>query len=116
MAGKKWDVIVMLVPLNRFALGRGNFVAAGDAAGFVHAGGEGISCAMTTGDLASKAILSAATTGGHAHDMYRETVRDEAELCLDQFNPLKMIRKSPIPLDFKAVWRNYSLKELIILW
>lgn len=107
---------VMLAPLNRFVLGKGNFLAVGDAAGFVHAGGEGISCALTTGDLAARAVLTAAKTGGHALYVYREIVREEAELCLDQFNPLKMIQNSPIPVDFKAVWRNHSLKEMYGMW
>jgi len=48
---------VMQAPLNHFTLGKANFLVAGDAAGFMHNGGEGISCALTTGDLAAESIL-----------------------------------------------------------
>ena len=101
----------LLAPYNRFALGRDNFLAAGDATGIMHNGGEGISCALATGDLAGKAILEAKRTGQKALEVYRETIRGEIELCLDQFNPLRMWFKSPMRIDFKSLWRDYSLRE-----
>ena len=107
---------VMLSPLNRFALGKGNFLAAGDAGGFAHNGGEGISCALTTGDLAGEAILEAEKTGQPALEIYRKIVRGEAELCLDQFNPLRMMQTSPMPVDLKAVWRKHSLRDMYMMW
>jgi len=107
---------VIRAPLNSFVLGKGNFLAAGDAAGFLHTGGEGISCALTTGDLAGEAILTAERNGLPAVDVYRKIVKKEAELCLDQFNLLRMIQTSPMRMDFKAIWRNHSLKELHGMW
>ncbi|MEW6441278.1 MAG: FAD-dependent monooxygenase [bacterium] len=105
----------LLAPLNRFVLGKGNLVIAGDAAGFMHSGGEGISCALTTGDLAGDAIVTAAKTGRRALDVYRETVRGEAELCLDQANPLRMFRTLPMSLEYGPLWQRYSLKELALM-
>jgi len=107
---------VMQAPLNHFTLGRGNFLAAGDAAGFIHNGGEGISCALTTGDLAAEAIRTAERTGKDALHVYRRIVRGEADLCLDQFNPLRMVQTIPFRMDLKAVWRKYSLKEISAMW
>jgi len=78
----------------------------------MHSGGEGISCALTTGDLAGEAILTAERNGLPAIEVYRKIVKKEAELCLDQFNPLRMIQTSPMRMDFKAIWRNHSFKEL----
>jgi flavin-dependent dehydrogenase len=106
----------MQAPLNHFTLGRGNFLAAGDAAGFIHNGGEGISCALTTGDLAAGAVQTAERTGQDALDVYRRIVRGEADLCLDQFNPLRMVQTIPFRMDLKAVWRKYSLKEMSAMW
>jgi flavin-dependent dehydrogenase len=107
---------VMQAPVNRFTLGRGNFLAAGDAAGFIHNGGEGISCALSTGDLAAEAVLQAEKTGQPALDIYRRIVRGEADLCLDQTNPLRMMQASPMRMDMKAVWKRHSLKEIRAMW
>jgi hypothetical protein len=106
----------MQAPVNRFTLGRGNFLVAGDAAGFIHNGGEGISCALATGDLAAEAILTAEGTGQSALEVYRRVVRTEAELCLDQLNPLRMIQASPFRMDVKAVCRKHSPKEILTMW
>lgn len=106
----------MQAPLNHFTLGRGNFLAAGDAAGFIHNGGEGISCALATGDLAAEAILSAEKRGGAALEIYRSIVRDEAELCLDQFNLLRMIRSSPFRMDLPALRKRHSIQEASLIW
>lgn len=105
----------LMAPFNIFALGKGNFLAVGDAGGFVHNGGEGISCALTTGDLAGEAILSAEKTNQKALDVYQQIVREEVDLCLDQFNLLRMFKTLPIPVDLKSVWRNYSLKQLYLM-
>jgi len=107
---------VMQAPINRFTLGREDFLAAGDAAGFIHNGGEGISCALATGDLAAEAILTAEGTGQRALDVYRRIVRNEADLCLDQLNPLRMAKASPFQMDMKAVWKKHSMKEILTMW
>jgi len=101
----------LLAPFNRFVLGRDNFLTAGDATGVMHNGGEGISCALATGDLAGKAVLEAKRTGQKALEVYREIIRGEVELCLDQFNPLRLWFKSPMRLDFRSIWRNHSLQD-----
>ena len=102
-------------PLNIFTLGRGNLVAAGDAGGFMHNGGEGISCALTSGDLCGQSILEANRQECTAHEVYREIALKEVEICLDQFNPFRMMQKNPIPVDVKAVWKSYSPKELYMM-
>ncbi len=102
-------------PVNVFTLGKGNFLAAGDAGGFIHNFGEGISCALTTGDLAGEAILESNKTGEDAIDIYRKIVKDEAMLCLDQFNPLRMLKKTPMPMDFKTFREEYSTREKLAM-
>ncbi len=106
----------MMAPLGRFALGRDNFLAAGDAAGFMHNGGEGISCALTTGDLAGEAVLGAERTGSKAIDIYRRIVKEEMDLCLDQTNLFRMFRKLPLPLDLRAFWRDHSLRDMRLMF
>jgi len=98
----------ILAPYNKFILGTENFLVAGDAAGFMHQGGEGISCALTSGHLAGQAILEAEKNHGRAHDIYRVIARGEVELCLDQFNPLKMFMKFPFRIDFVSLLKNYT--------
>jgi flavin-dependent dehydrogenase len=100
-------------PFGIFIIGKGNYITAGDAGGFVHNFGEGISCALTTGDLAGSAILTAEETGADACDIYRLIVRDEAELCLDQFNPLRMLKKTLMPMDFGTFRKRYSMKDML---
>lgn len=107
---------VLQGPINVFTLGKGNFLAAGDAAGFVHNGGEGISCALATGDLAAQAVLSAERTDGEALTVYRDLVRGEVDLCLDQFNLLRLLFKFPMRMDFPAFWRGHSLGEMRVMW
>ncbi len=113
---KEGMVGILQGPLNVFTLGKGNFLLAGDAAGFIHNLGEGISSALTTGDLAAEAILTAGKTGEDAHDVYRRIVRNEAEICLDQFNPLRMFKKLPMPMNFKEIRENYSLRDIFTIW
>jgi len=107
---------VLRGPQNRFVLGRRNFLAAGDAAGFVHSMGEGISCALATGHLAGQAILEAERTGGTAHEIYRRRVQPEMDLCLDQFNPLLAFLRLPLRVDPLAPFRQRSLRDVRALW
>jgi flavin-dependent dehydrogenase len=95
---------------NHFVLGEGNFLAAGDAAGFIH-GAEGISAALVSGDVAGQAILRAEKTDGKAIGFYRRMIRDEVYRCLDQLNPLRMSH-APMILDSKSIWKNHSLKTI----
>lgn len=105
----------MLTPYNRFVLGIDNFLVVGDAAGFMHQGGEGISCALTSGDLAGQAVLNADAGRTKAADLYRASARDEVELCLDQLNPLRMLLKMPMRIDYLSVLREYRPRDLFSL-
>lgn len=115
---KEGTIATVSGPMNRFNLGKENFLVAGDAAGFIHSGGEGISCALTSGELAGEAILTAEKTSCNAIDVYRNIARDEVELCLDMFNPLRKFKTYPIfplPMDFKSIWHKYPLREFNIM-
>ncbi|MFW6114033.1 MAG: NAD(P)/FAD-dependent oxidoreductase [Actinomycetota bacterium] len=60
---------------NRFCLGTGRVLVAGEAAGFMNALGEGISSALATGHMAG---MAAAESGGKTPgDLYREKVKPE---------------------------------------
>ncbi len=37
-------------------------------------------------------------------------------MCLDQLNPLRMVKASPFQVDMKAVWKKYSMKEFLTMW
>ena len=105
----------MLGLLNKFILGKENFLCTGDAAGFMHNGGEGISCALATGELAGESIVLAEKTGRKAIDFYRENVKPEVDLCLDQANLLRMFKKFPMRLDTKYVMKSNSAKNMILM-
>jgi hypothetical protein len=76
-----------------------------------------VSCAQPTGDPATESVPRAEKTRQNAVDIYRATlVRGEAELCLDPFNPPRLIQKSSFRMDVKALWRRYSLKEIFMMW
>jgi len=77
--------------LNRFFPGRGRVLMVGDAMGLMHQGHASISAALVSGGLAGRAVAEALAGGGDALARYRKLVRPEMELCLDQFNPLRMM-------------------------
>lgn len=56
----------------RFSLGKGNVLLVGEAAGFLNAFGEGISCALSTGTFAAEAITKGITSGSNALAIYAE--------------------------------------------
>jgi flavin-dependent dehydrogenase len=105
----------VMTALNTFVLGKGNLLVVGDAGGFMHALGEGISAALTTGDLAGKSILTAEETKQRALDIYSQNVREEVYKCVDQHNILRMFQNFPMPLDLKSAWRNHSLRQLFLM-
>ena len=105
----------MMAYCNHFVLGRGNFLAAGDAAGFIH-GAEGISAALVSGDLAARAILQADKIDSKALGLYRRCVRDEVNRCLDQLNPLRMSKNAPMVIDGKAFRDRLSLKTVLLIY
>ncbi len=102
---------LIMGPFNRFPLGKDNFLVSGDACGVMHNGGEGISCALATGEIAGEAIINAEKTGQKAIDIYRENIKGEVDLCLDQFNYLRMSKVMPFSLDLKPVRENHTIKD-----
>ncbi len=97
-----------MAPLGRFFLGEGRVLVAGEAAGFLHQGGEGISCALDTGHLAGEAIAEAEGRGGaDALALYREKARPEMDRVLDQFNLLRMLSTSAHPMNGRDALKGY---------
>ncbi len=60
-----------------FYLGKGNILIVGEAAGFLNAFGEGISCALSSGLYAAEAITKSIKYGGNALDTYTELTKTE---------------------------------------
>jgi flavin-dependent dehydrogenase len=83
-----------MTPLNRFFPGRGHVLMVGDAMGLMHQGGEGISCGLASGGYAGQAIIEALGKGVDALARYKQLVKPEMEIALDQFNPLRMRESS----------------------
>ncbi len=102
--------------VNKFILGKDNFLVAGDACGVMHNGGEGISCALTTGDIAGKAIIRAEDEGKNAIAYHRDGMKGEIDLCLDQFNLLRMGKVLPFNIDMKAVRKEVSLRDYYCMY
>ncbi len=105
----------MMAYLNHFVLGKGNFLAAGDAAGFIH-GAEGISAALVSGDLAAQSILQADDLDSKAVGLYRRNVQGEVDRCLDNLNPLRMSKNAPMIVDGKAFRAKLSLKSVRLIY
>jgi len=77
--------------LNRFFPGRGRVLMVGDAMGLMHQGHCSISCALASGGYAGEAVAAGVKKEVDALKMYKKLVKPEMELCLDQFNPLRMM-------------------------
>jgi flavin-dependent dehydrogenase len=101
-----------LGPTNRFFLGQGRVLVAGEAAGFLHLGGEGISCALATGHLAGQAIAEASAAGDDALARYQAATRAERERVLDQWSFTRVSRSFTHPFALGSAlgrypWRHY---------
>ncbi len=59
----------------RFYLGKENILLVGEAAGFLNAFGEGISCALSTGLFAAEAISKGIKSGSDALAVYAESTK-----------------------------------------
>ena len=66
-----------MCPEGRFYLGKGNVLLVGEAAGFLNAFGEGISCALSTGLLAAEAISKGIKSNNNALEVYTELTKLE---------------------------------------
>jgi flavin-dependent dehydrogenase len=61
----------------RFYLGKGRVLLVGEAAGFLNAFGEGISCALSTGLFAANAVGKGIKSGNDALALYTELTKLE---------------------------------------
>jgi flavin-dependent dehydrogenase len=101
-----------LGPTNRFFLGQGRVLVAGEAAGFLHLGGEGISGALESGQLAGQAIAESVASGGSAVARYRKLSRGARDRVLDQWSFTHLFRSFTHPFALAAAfgrypWRHY---------
>jgi flavin-dependent dehydrogenase len=99
-------------PTNRFFLGKGRVLVAGEAAGFLHLGGEGISGALSTGWLAGEAIADAMAMGDDAVERYRTATLAERERVLDQWSFTRLGRSFTHPMGLGAALRRYPWRRL----
>ncbi len=66
-----------MCPNGKFYLGKGNVLIVGEAAGFLNAFGEGISCALSTGLFAAEAISKGFNSRNDALTLYTELTKLE---------------------------------------
>ncbi len=66
-----------MCPEGRFYLGKGNVLLVGEAAGFLNAFGEGISCALSTGLFVAEAISKGIKSNNNALELYTELTKRE---------------------------------------
>ncbi|GAX61003.1 dehydrogenase [Candidatus Scalindua japonica] len=64
-------------PEGRFYLGKNNILLVGEAAGFLNAFGEGISCALTSGLFAAEAISKSIKSDSNTLELYAELTKRE---------------------------------------
>ncbi len=108
-----------MTPLNCFFPGRGRVLMVGDAMGLQHQGGEGISCGMASAFYAADSITEAMKTGTDALELYKESVKPEIEIALDQFNPFRMkhsaantsMRQPPFLHGYNTIQKMKLLSE-----
>jgi flavin-dependent dehydrogenase len=98
-------------PTNRFVLGRGRVLVAGEAAGFLHLGGEGISGALATGWQAGQAVVDAMAQGDDALARYPTGTRAERERVLDQWSFTRLGRSFTHPMALGAALRRYPWRH-----
>jgi flavin-dependent dehydrogenase len=98
-------------PTNQFFLGQGRVLVAGEAAGFLHLGGEGISAALQTGWLAGQAIAEAAEKGDDALNRYRASTRPEQDRVLDQWSFTRVFGSFTHPLALVSALRRYPWRH-----
>jgi flavin-dependent dehydrogenase len=98
-------------PTNKFFLGQGRVLVAGEAAGFLHLGGEGISGALETGWLAGQAVVEAMAQGDDALARYRTATRAERERVLDQWSFTRLGRSFTHPMALGSALRRYPWRH-----
>ncbi len=81
--------------LNRFFMGTEKMLVAGEAAGFMNMGFEGISSALATGYLAGRAI--AESEGHRPGRLYRELVKPEQERTVREWHVPSLLTGKAAP-------------------
>ena len=66
-----------MCPEGKFYLGKNNVLLVGEAAGFLNAFGEGISCALTSGMFAAEAISEDIKSNGNALELYTNLTKKD---------------------------------------
>ena len=66
-----------MCPEGKFYLGKNNILLVGEAAGFLNAFGEGISCALISGLFAAEAISKGVKSGSNALELYTDLTKRE---------------------------------------
>lgn len=78
-----------------FFLGDGRVLLAGEAAGFMHVFGEGISSALATGSLAGYAVSRAEDSGESALTLYTDLVKPEQRRTVKSWEPgIKLMKRA----------------------
>jgi flavin-dependent dehydrogenase len=86
-------------------------LVAGEAAGFLHLGGEGISGALESGWLAGQAIAEAAEHGDQALARYQEGSAAARERVLDQWSFTRLFRSFTHPFALAAAFARYPWRH-----
>jgi menaquinone-9 beta-reductase len=106
----------LMAPANRFFLGRGRVLLAGEAAGFLHAFGEGLSCALRSGELAGATIAEHVRTPGRPlRELYRERVDDELRRVLDSWSPVFSGAQPEFVIDPRGMREQLRPRHLWVL-
>jgi menaquinone-9 beta-reductase len=91
---RRTGCVVSDMPIrNNFFLGDGRVLLAGEAAGFMHVFGEGISAALTTGAHAGSAICWAEDSGEKLQPLYADLVRHEQNRTVKSWKPAASLMK-----------------------
>ena len=87
-----------MAPFHRFFFGRGAVLVAGEAAGLLHMGAEGISAAVASGAIAGACVAGALEAGGSQHlvRQYQTMIQPEVVRTQDQWNLLRMNRSATL--------------------
>jgi flavin-dependent dehydrogenase len=106
----------LMAPANRFFLGRGRVLLAGEAAGFLHAFGEGLSCALRSGELAGSAIAEHVRTPERLLPaIYREQADGELRRVLDSWSPVFGGAQPEFAIDPRGMRRQFRPRHAWVL-
>jgi flavin-dependent dehydrogenase len=109
-------VFNLMAPANRFFLGRGRVLLVGEAAGFLHAFAEGLSCALRSGDLAGASIAEHARAPERPLcEIYRERADWELRHVLDTWSPLFGATDPEFKVEPPDILRYLRLRHAWIL-